>query len=90
MTVLTTEAEDSLGRIHDRSPLLVERDRWQAWLDPDLDGAEDPAALTDLLVPATPGRLAAYPVSTAVNNVRNNGPELLQPAEPEPGQIKLL
>ena len=33
-TVLTTEAEDSLGHIHDRMPLMVERDRWAQWLDP--------------------------------------------------------
>jgi putative SOS response-associated peptidase YedK len=30
-------------------------------------------------VPAAPGRLEAYPVSTAVSNVRNNGPELVEP-----------
>ena len=35
--------------------------------------------LLDLLVPAAPGRLEAYPVSTLVSNVRNNGPELLEP-----------
>ena len=33
-TVITTDAEDDLGRIHDRMPLMVERDRWGAWLDP--------------------------------------------------------
>ena len=33
----------------------------------------------DLLVPAAPGRLEAYPVSTLVNTVKNNGPELLEP-----------
>jgi hypothetical protein len=32
-----------------------------------------------LLVPAAPGRLAAYPVTTAVNDVRHNGPQLLAP-----------
>jgi putative SOS response-associated peptidase YedK len=77
VTVLTTAAEDAVGRIHDRMPLAVPRERWQEWLDPGRDGAEDPAALTSLLVPAAPGLLAAYPVSTAVNNVRNNGPELI-------------
>jgi putative SOS response-associated peptidase YedK len=77
VTVLTTAAEDSVGRIHDRMPLAVPRERWQEWLDPGRDGAEDPAALTSRLVPAAPGLLAAYPVSTAVNNVRNNGPELI-------------
>ena len=33
-TVLTTEAEDAVGHIHDRMPLMVEPERWDAWLDP--------------------------------------------------------
>jgi putative SOS response-associated peptidase YedK len=74
--VLTTSAEDSLGHIHDRMPLLVEPDRFGAWLDPT---RIDPQGLRELLVTAAPGRLEAYPVSTQVNNVRNNGPELLEP-----------
>ena len=79
-TVLTTTAEDAVGQIHDRMPLLVEPERYAAWLDPTLSEPED---LKRLLVPAAPGRLEAYPVSTQVNNVRNNGPELLDPLEPE-------
>jgi len=75
-TVLTTTAEDAVGHIHDRMPLLVEPERYAAWLDP---GQDDPELLRSLLVPAAPGRLEAYPVSTSVNNVRNNGPELLEP-----------
>ena len=64
-TVLTTTAEDAVGMIHDRMPLMVERDRWSAWLDPAIDGSDsDPR---DLLVPAAPGRLDAYPVATLVN-----------------------
>jgi putative SOS response-associated peptidase YedK len=61
-------------------PLLVEPDRYDAWLDPT---ASDPDELKKLLVPAAPGRLEAYPVSTRVNNVRNNGAELLDPLPPE-------
>ena len=79
-TVLTTSAPDDLGRIHDRMPLLVERDRYAQWLDPTRD---DPEELTSLLVPAAPGRLAAYPVSTDVNNVRNNGAHLVEPIPAE-------
>ena len=75
-TVLTTEAEDSLGHIHDRMPLMVAPDQWGAWLDPTVSGRDD---LLGLLTPAAPGRLEAYPVSTLVSNVRNNGPELLEP-----------
>jgi putative SOS response-associated peptidase YedK len=84
-TVITTEAEDSLGRIHDRMPLMVPRDRWSQWLDP-----HQPAdTLLDLLEPAAPGALEAYPVSTLVSNVRNNGPELLEPLplEDVPGDV---
>ncbi len=75
-TVLTTTAEDDVGQIHDRMPLLVEEERYAAWLDPTRD---DPGELRGLLVPAAPGRLEAYPVSTRVNSVRNNGPELVEP-----------
>ena len=80
-TVLTTSAEDDLGRIHDRMPLLVEPERYGQWLDPTIDDAEQ---LTGLLVPAAPGRLTAYPVSTDVNNVRNDGAHLVEPIPVEP------
>ena len=74
--------------IHDRMPLFVAPERWHDWLDPALDGST--SDLTTLLVPAAPGRLDAYPVSTAVNAVRNNGPELLDPIaaeDAEPGSL---
>lgn len=77
VTVITTQAEDALGHIHDRMPMLVEPERWGAWLDPQ----RDPQGLAELLVPAAPGVLDATPVSTLVNNVANNGPELLTPVE---------
>ena len=75
-TVLTTEAEDDVGHIHDRMPLMVPRERWADWLDPARTGKDD---VLPLLVPAAPGRLEAYPVSLEVNNVRNNGPDLVAP-----------
>ncbi|MEP6817495.1 MAG: SOS response-associated peptidase [Marmoricola sp.] len=75
-TVLTTSAEDSLGHIHDRMPLMVERERYDAWLDPT---SNDRDTLLGLLTPAAPGRLGAYPVAALVGNVQNNGPELTAP-----------
>ena len=78
-TVITTDAADELGHIHDRTPLLVPREDWERWLDPEV---EDPGE--DLLVPAVGGQLDAWPVSPAVGNVRNDGPELVQPLPPEP------
>ncbi|WP_028650936.1 SOS response-associated peptidase [Nocardioides halotolerans] len=76
-TVITTDAEDDVGMIHDRMPLMVERERWASWLDP----RTDKESVLGLLTPAAPGRLQAYPVSTMVNAVKNNGPELLEPLD---------
>jgi putative SOS response-associated peptidase YedK len=80
-TVMTTEAADDAGHIHDRTPLLVPKNDWARWLDSELP---DPGA--DLLVAATSGVLDAWRVGAAVGNVRNNGPELPHPVadEPEP------
>ncbi len=73
-TILTTSAEGEDGRIHDRAPLIVEPDVASRWL-----AAEPWPEALDHLVPATPGVLRTWPVSTEVNNVRNNGPELVEP-----------
>ncbi|MDT0452969.1 SOS response-associated peptidase [Streptomyces hesseae] len=64
----------SLAEIHPRMPLLLTPDRWEAWLDP---ARTDPEELRGLLAPPPPGLVRAYPVATAVSDVRNNGPELL-------------
>lgn len=74
--VLTTTAEDAVGHIHDRMPLMLEPDRYASWLEP---SDASPEALLGLLVPATPGRLEAFPVSRRVSDVRNNGPDLVDP-----------
>ena len=74
--VITTRATDELGRLHDRMPTFVAPDDWDRWLDPRLDTLQDIAAL---LRPAAPGWLEAYPVSTLVNDVRNDGPALVEP-----------
>jgi putative SOS response-associated peptidase YedK len=77
-TILTTEATDAAGRIHPRMPLAVAPDDWSTWLDPAHQDQEDLKAL--LAAPAA-GHLDTRAVSTAVNNVRNNGPDLLTPAD---------
>jgi putative SOS response-associated peptidase YedK len=76
-TVITTEATDDLGRIHDRMPMIVQPERWDAWLDP---SRTEPDQVRELLVPAMAGTMEAYPVGNSVGNVRNNGPELIQPS----------
>ena len=86
-TVLTTSAEDSLGHIHDRMPLMLSPDRYEQWLDPRTNNTDD---LLALLEPAAPGRLEAFPVSTLVSNVKNNGPELVEPLPLDDGPLDHL
>jgi putative SOS response-associated peptidase YedK len=86
-SVLTTEAEKTelpgyaghgprcLADIHPRMPLMLTPDRWDAWLDPRHTDVDD---LRSLLAPPPPGIVRAYPVSTEVSNVRNNGPDLVK------------
>jgi putative SOS response-associated peptidase YedK len=76
--IITTQAADEVGQIHDRMPMVIAPEHWDDWLDPDLS---DPSQLAAAMQPAMAGGLASYPVSTAVNAVRNNGPELIRPLD---------
>ncbi|WP_327292918.1 SOS response-associated peptidase [Streptomyces sp. NBC_01198] len=76
-TIITTDATDAAGRVHPRMPLAVNAEDYDAWLDPSHQDADD---LRALLTSPAEGRLDARAVNTAVNNVRNNGPHLLDPA----------
>ncbi|MFK0192173.1 SOS response-associated peptidase [Kitasatospora sp. NPDC090308] len=73
-TILTTDATDRAGRVHDRMPLIIDRDDLDSWLDP---AGTDPADLHDLLHRPADGDLLVRAVPTAVNRVSANGPELL-------------
>jgi putative SOS response-associated peptidase YedK len=87
VTIITAAAQGELAEIHDRMPLVLARGDWARWLDPGQDGP------TDLLRPQdqeTREALELRPVSSKVNNVANNGPELLEPAEPEPAAQQLF
>jgi putative SOS response-associated peptidase YedK len=79
--IITTTAPDELGEIHDRMPMVIQPASWTDWLDP---GNTDRADLRSLLTPAAAGGLTSYPVSVAVNSVRNNGPELIKPVDASP------
>lgn len=67
-----------ISHIHDRSPVIIPRDRINEWLDPDLADKNDVQNLLDTLPdPVLTPRI----VSTRVNSVRNNGPELIEPVQ---------
>lgn len=78
-SIITTDATDEIGEIHDRTPMVIAPDSWDDWLDP---ANKDKQLLQAMMLPATSsgaGGLTSHPVSTAVNSVRNNGPGLIEP-----------
>jgi putative SOS response-associated peptidase YedK len=80
-SVITTEATDAAGHIHDRMPMVITREAIDAWLDPTLT---DPQAALDLLAVTEAEALEAYAVSTEVNSVQNNHPGLKEPLADQP------
>jgi putative SOS response-associated peptidase YedK len=92
--VVTTEASADVAGLHDRMPVLLPRRAWADWLDPGVRDGAGLDALLALLRPAPAGLLAARPVGTAVNDVRNQGPHLVDPPAGEddgvPSQGRLL
>ncbi len=78
-TIVTTGPNEQLAGLHDRMPVIVPDDAWAMWLDPGLD---DPAELHGLLQPTDQFELRIQAVSPLVNNVRNDGPELIEPLGP--------
>ena len=72
---ITTDSNQLVGQIQDRMPVIIEPENWPLWLG-EVDG--DP---TTLLRPAAEGVLRFWPVDKKVGQVRNDGPELIQPIE---------
>ncbi len=78
-TIITTDANDVVADVHDRMPAVLPPDSWDRWLDRD---NHDVDALGTLLVPAPNHLIRLHPVSTEVNNVRNNGTQLIEESDP--------
>jgi putative SOS response-associated peptidase YedK len=74
-TIVTTEANESIARIHDRMPVILPMDAVQTWL------TAPPEEACKLLKPYA-GAVELRAVGRHVSNVRNEGPECLDPAEP--------
>ena len=76
-TIITTQAGDALGHIHDRTPLIIPPDLYGDWLDPTLSETAEVQQLLDAVPEPV---LTPRVVSSEVNSVRNNGPGLILPA----------
>lgn len=74
-TIVTTEANKKMSDLHDRMPVMLLKEEWKQWLDPEF---QDPQALKDLLDPFPDDAIEYYQVSKEVNNVSNNSPHLIE------------
>ncbi len=78
-TIITTNASDNIRNLHDRMPVILSPDEFDAWLNP----KATPDQLDQLLDPAPLTMLAAHPVSTRVNSPKNSDPSLTRPVDDE-------
>ena len=74
-SLITTEPNAVIGKVHDRMPLIVPREGYAAWLAGDEKILERPPEIAML----------AHPVSMAVNQAANDSSKLIEPVELAPG-----
>jgi putative SOS response-associated peptidase YedK len=77
-TIITTEPNSLMAEIHNRMPVILQPAHEAEWLARD---NTDTGSLLKLLQPYDAAKMRAYPVSSAVGNVRNNTKELLEEAK---------
>ena len=73
-TVITTDANELAAKVHNRMPVILDPVDYDFWLNPESGEA------AYMLTPFPADRMTATPVSTTVNNARNEGPECIAPA----------
>lgn len=84
--IITTTANGILKPLHDRMPVILKPEQYEAWLDP----KAPPALLKQLLSPLPDADTFCYPVSSAVNDVKNDSPELVRRVDNEIGTTPSL
>ena len=78
-TIITCPANDKLQPIHHRMPVILPQSAYDLWLSPD---KVEKDSLLDLLQPLPDGLVSYYPISTQVNKVGFNDPDVLEPLNP--------
>ena len=78
-TIITTEANETLRPFHHRMPVILNPDSFDTWLGNGTEDRFDREAAGELLRPAPEETVGVVPVGRDVNDVRNDGPELLTP-----------
>jgi len=74
-TILTTEADPFMARLHNRMPVILARELEVVWLDTEITKVPD---VLDILSRSTGLEVDAYPVSRMVNKPSNDSPALVQ------------
>lgn len=74
-SLITTDANEVLQPVHDRMPVIIPLEEYDAWLDP---SQKDVQRLVPLLRPFAADRMRSYPVGVRVNNPRNNDPSCIK------------
>jgi putative SOS response-associated peptidase YedK len=75
-TIITTDANEMIGPIHDRMPVIIPKDKEDLWLDP---GVQDQNLLLEMLRPYPPKEMEMYEVSPRVNSPKYNSAEAIRP-----------
>jgi putative SOS response-associated peptidase YedK len=86
-SILTTTPNSVTSPVHDRMPVILNRDDYDLWLDPGMTNVE---GLSDLLKPFNALVMRAYPVSSRVNQVANDDEACSAPVEVAPAQTGLF
>ena len=79
-SIIVTQANALMSPIHDRMPVILSQDYFDAWMNPK---ELSPHRLKSLLVPFPSDRMKAYPISALVNSPRNDHRELIEPLRQE-------
>jgi putative SOS response-associated peptidase YedK len=83
-TIVTTTPNAAIAELHDRMPVILRDEAWEHWIAGGADS--DPTELLAMLQPSDDVELRIYPVNRYVNDVRRDGPELIEPLRVEAGE----
>jgi putative SOS response-associated peptidase YedK len=86
-SILTTTPNAVTSAVHDRMPVILDRDSYDLWLDP---GMQNVAAISELMKPFEAHLMRCYPVSTRVNHVANDDEQCSLPVELAETQNRLF
>jgi len=86
-SILTTSPNTITSVVHDRMPVILDRDSYDIWLDPEIT---DVGSVTSLLKPYDARLMRCFPVSRRVNDVTNDDKECSAPSQPAEPQSLLL